>query len=74
VWKITGMSAAEVIDQIEHLPPAERAEVARFVMETAPSPAPQFAITSGDDGLPVVRGKGGIISSRLVREVESLTP
>ena len=30
---ITAMSAEEVIEQIKHLPPAERAQVAKFVLE-----------------------------------------
>jgi hypothetical protein len=33
VWIIEGMNAQEVIEQIKHLPPAERAQVAKFVVE-----------------------------------------
>ena len=32
-WIVTAMSAQEVIEQIKHLPPAERAQVAKFVVE-----------------------------------------
>jgi hypothetical protein len=33
VWIIEGMNAQEVIEQIKHLPPAERAQVAKFIVE-----------------------------------------
>jgi hypothetical protein len=33
VWIIEGMNAQEAIDQIKHLPPAERAQVAKFIVE-----------------------------------------
>jgi predicted transcriptional regulator len=32
-WKVAAVSAQEVIEQIKHLPPAERAQVAKFVVE-----------------------------------------
>ena len=38
---ISGMSAAEIIEQIEALPPNERAEVAKFVAETDDSWVPE---------------------------------
>ena len=35
------MSASEVIEQIKHLPPAERAQVAKFVVESDDSWIPE---------------------------------
>ena len=35
------MSAQEVIEQIKHLPPAERAQVAKFVVESEDSWIPE---------------------------------
>ncbi len=37
----SGMSAAEIIEQIKSLPPAERAEVAKFVVENDDSWVPE---------------------------------
>ena len=69
------MSALEVIEQIQHLSPVERARVIRFVVEhDGPQPQGKCAVTVADDGLPVIRANGGVITSRLVRELESLTP
>ena len=69
------MSAAEVIDQIKHLPPVERAQVVRFVVENEdPATVAKATVAVADDGLPVIRANGGVITSRLVHELESLTP
>ena len=69
------MSAQEVIDQIKHLPPTERVQVTRFVVENDDSTTPtKCTVTMADDGLPVIQANGGVITSRLVRELESLTP
>jgi hypothetical protein len=65
----------EVIDEIKHLPPVERARVAQFVVENeTPATLGKAAVAVADDGLPIVRANGGVITSRLVRELESLTP
>ncbi len=69
------MSAREVIEQIQHLSPGERAQVVRFVVEhEAIQPSGKCAVAVAGDGLPVIRTNGGIITSQLVRELESLTP
>jgi hypothetical protein len=68
------MSALEVIDQIKHLSPVERARVARFVVEESPEVSRQFTVAVESDDLPVIRANGGVITGRLVRELESLTP
>ena len=43
------MSAAEIIEQIKHLPPVERAEVAKFVMEQDDSWIPESFKQGMDD-------------------------
>ena len=69
------MSAAEVIEQIKELPADERAKVARFIAELgSPTTRREFSIFTEADGLPVIRANGGIITSQLVHEIESLTP
>lgn len=68
------MSALEVIDQIKHLPPTEREQVKRFVVESDLATFfRKCTVSAGDDGLPVIRANGGVITSRLVREIEALT-
>ena len=69
------MSAIEVIDQIKHLSPVERARVVQFVVENeTPVTLGKAAVAVADDGLPVIRANGGLITSRLVHELESMTP
>jgi hypothetical protein len=69
------MSAAQVIEQIKELPANERAQVARFIAENGNSMARRkISISTEVDGLPVIRANGGIITSQLVHEIESLTP
>jgi hypothetical protein len=69
------VSAREVIDQIKHLSPSERVQVVHFVVENeAPLAAGKVAVAVGADGLPILRADAGIITSRLVRELESLSP
>jgi hypothetical protein len=69
------MSAAEVIEQIKELPANERAQVARFIAENGNSTAHRkISVSTEVDGLPVIRANGGIITSQLVHEIESLTP
>jgi hypothetical protein len=67
------MSAAEVIEQIKVLPANERAQVARFVMESSAARR-SFSISTELDGLPVIRANGELITSQLVHDIESLTP
>jgi len=69
------VSAVEVIEQIKHLSPDERVQVMRFVVENeTPVPIGKAAVAMADDGLPVIRANGGVITSRLVHELESVTP
>lgn len=69
------MSAQEVIEQIQHLSPVERAQVIRFVVKHEHfQPSGKCAVAVAGDGLPVIRASGGVITSQLVHELESLTP
>jgi hypothetical protein len=69
------MSAQEVIDQIKHLPPEERLRVTRFVVENENGlSSAKCTVTVGDDRLPLIRANGGVITSRLVHELESMMP
>ena len=69
------MSAQQVIEEFKALPPAERAQVVRFVVEDESSlTVAKATILVADDGLPVIRANGGVITSRLVQEIESLSP
>ena len=58
-----------------YLSPTERVQVVHYVVENAdPVSADKAAVMTAADGLPVIRADAGVITSRLVRELESLTP
>jgi hypothetical protein len=68
------MSAFEIIEQIKELPANEQVRIAKFIAENGPSMTRhQFSVGTEGDGLPVIRTTGGIITSQLVQEIESLT-
>jgi hypothetical protein len=68
------MSAFEIIEQFKVLPANEQVRVAKFIAENATAiSSPQFAVGEEEDGLPVIRGNGGMITSQLVHEIESRT-
>jgi len=68
------MSAAEVIDQIKHLSPAERVKVAQFIVACGSRSQRRFTVGAAADGLPVIHANSGVITSQLVHDLESLTP
>jgi hypothetical protein len=71
-WAI---SAIEIIKQIKELPATEQLRVAQFIAETGGSPTlRKFSVRTEGDGLPVIRGDAGSITSQLVHEIESRTP
>lgn len=77
LWIIADMSAQEIIEQIKELPPDERARVANFVTSTKFSSASKqvrFSVIMGGDGLPLIRGQEGTITSELVHDIESQIP
>ena len=68
------MSAREIIDQIKHLDPHERVQVVHYVVEHETSLLAGKAIVSrAEDGLPLIQAAPGVITSTLVRELESFT-
>lgn len=72
---IAAMNAREVIDQIKHLSPTERVQVVHYVVENDDSvSAGKAVVITAADGLPVIRADVGVITSHLVRELESPTP
>ena len=69
------MSAREVIEQIKHLSPGERVQVVHYIVGNEdPVTAGKVVAGVAEDGLPILRADTGVITSRLVRELESLTP
>ena len=69
------MSAFEIIELIKQLPACEQLRIAHFIAANNKLPAPQsLSVVAGTDGLPVIRGSGPVITSELVRELESMIP
>ncbi len=52
----------------------ERVAPGRYLLAKQASTAKQFTIATGDDGLPLIRTTNGVITSRLVAEIEAQTP
>ncbi len=67
------VSAAEVIEQIKGLPANEREQVVKFVMENSANRR-VCSVSMETDGLPVIHANAGIITSQIVRDIESLAP
>ena len=67
------------IQDADHLAPGDSFEVERvapgryLVAKQAPG-VDRFTITTGDDGVPVIRTTDGVITSRLVKEIETQMP
>ena len=69
------MSALEIIARIKELPANEQVKIAQYMAENGDSPAGNpVSVDTGSDGLPVIRARGGIITSQVVHEIESRTP
>ena len=67
------------IRQADHLAPGDSFELERltpgyYVLAKQPSGAERFSISTGTDGLPVIRVESGVINSQLVKDIESQTP
>ena len=69
------------IRQADHLAPGDSFEVERLTpghyllaKESRPVGTPRFAVATADDGLPVICPASGVITARLVKEIESQTP
>ena len=65
----------------DHLSPGDSFELERLTpghyllaRQSQPVGSAPFIVAIGDDGLPVIRAANGVITSRLVKEIESQTP
>ena len=52
----------------------ERLTPGHDLLTRQPPAGNRFTVTTADDGLPVIRTENGIITSRLVKNIESQTP
>ncbi len=67
------------IRRTDHLSAGDSFELQRltpghYLLTKQKSSFARFTVATGEDGLPVIRGENGIITSRLVKEIESQTP
>ena len=67
------------IRQTDHLTAGDSFELQRltpghYLLTKEQLAGARFTVVTGEDGLPVIRGENGIITSRLVKEIESQTP
>ena len=54
--------------ELERLPPGH------YLLTRQQSAGTHFTVATAEDGLPVIRAENGIITSRLVKSIESQTP
>ena len=52
----------------------ERLTPGHYLLTKQPPPGALFTVSTGEDGLPVIRAENGVITSRLVKDIESQTP
>ena len=52
----------------------ERLTSGHYLLTKQPGTGPRFSEGTAEDGLPVIRAENGVITSRLVKEIESQTP
>jgi hypothetical protein len=52
----------------------QRLTPGHYLLTKQPSSHSHFTVATGDDGLPVIRGENGVITSQMVKEIESQTP
>jgi hypothetical protein len=50
----------------------ERLTPGHYLLTKQPPPGTRFTVATGEDGLPVIRTENGVITSRLVKELEEL--
>ena len=67
------------IRQTDHLAAGDSFELERltpghYLLTKQPPPVARFTVATGEDGLPVIRPENGVITSRLVKDIESQTP
>lgn len=69
----------EQIQGADHLAPGDSFELERvapgqYLLAKQTTAGKRFVVADGDDGLPLVRTSDGIISSRLVKDIEAQIP
>ena len=68
---------AEIEAAVETLPPEQMrqlmAHLAAKLGTGKKAPLHTYEILTGEDGLPLIRGTGGVITSEMVREIEAST-
>lgn len=52
----------------------ERLTAGHYLLTKQPTHQALVVIAVGKDGLPLIRGENGVITSRLVKEIESQSP
>ena len=67
------------IRQADNLVPGDSFELERltsghYLLAKQHTGTPPFTVITGDDGLPVIQVANGVITSRLVKDIESQTP
>lgn len=67
------------IRQADHLVPGDSFELERltsghYLLAKQHAGSPRFTVVTGDDGLPVIRVANGVVTSGLVKDIESQTP
>ena len=72
------ISIPQEVRQADHLSPGDAFELERLApghcLLTKQQPAgARFTVTDGADGLPLIRVDNGVITARLVKELESQT-
>ncbi|MBI4327742.1 MAG: AbrB/MazE/SpoVT family DNA-binding domain-containing protein [Chloroflexi bacterium] len=67
------------VRQADHLSPGDLFELERltpghYLLAKKQPTSLRFTVTEGEDGLPLIRVANGVITSRLVKEIESQMP
>ena len=67
------------IRQADHLAPGDSFELERlkpghYLLAKQQAAGARFTVVEGDDGLPLIRVTDGVITARLVKEIESQMP
>ncbi len=67
------------VRQADHLAPGDAFELERltpghYLPAKQQSVGKRFTVVEGEDGLPLIRVAKGVVTSRLVKEIESQTP
>jgi hypothetical protein len=52
----------------------DRLTSGHYVLTKVTAPSGKLMVVTAEDGLPVIRAKGAVITSQIVKEIESQTP